>query len=243
MTFDFEHFWAVCWHGLAILPLPGAKVLGLSTLVFGIAVTPAKLKHAAAKRRDTFSTFFNNLACQSAATFSMVSEFCWRPTRRNYFRQQWRLKTACALGKQSWRIPQLTQVISGDHGLHCFFEMVRCEDWRTASCWWSGLQSQYISVLFTRRANSHFEYGAICPLGSQVPDVCLHALLAQCDRHQEAAQKICGSSFRPQNMFDARSETLCGVEILGLEWFEDTTQGKSKPHEWCRGCSLPFESL
>ena len=48
---------------LAILPLPGAKVLGLSKVVFGIAVTPAKLKHAAAKQRE--ASFFNNLASVS----------------------------------------------------------------------------------------------------------------------------------------------------------------------------------
>ena len=69
MTFAFEL--------LAIFPvrLPGAKVLGLSTLVFGIAVTPAKLKNAAAMRRDT-SSIIGLPQCHSVANVSMVSEIC-----------------------------------------------------------------------------------------------------------------------------------------------------------------------
>ena len=44
---------------------------------------------------------------------------------------------------------------------------------------------------------------------------CLSEAIALCkDRHQEAAQKICGNSFRPQNAFDAGSETLVEWRFL-----------------------------
>lgn len=60
---------------------------------------------------------------------------------RNYFRQQWRLKTARCWAvsvprelKSSFGVASAVQFADGG--------ICRCEDSRTASCWWSGLMSQ-----------------------------------------------------------------------------------------------------
>ena len=125
---------------------------------------------------------------------------------RNYFRQQWRLKTARCWAvsvprelKSSFGVASAVQFADGG--------ICRCEDWRTASCWWSGLMSQKQwsfdswDAMCLKHAECHGRCWTIWLILTTLSLSMSYTLTLSTvsSRHLEVARRTCGSNFRPNS--------------------------------------------